>query len=343
MSKKIYTVCGAINQNELGITLPHEHILVDLRSSWKGPGEELSTRELFQRPIKLSIRGKVIYNAFNFIDNMYHLDINDAISELNEFKKFGGNSIVDVTSNGLGRDPKMLFAISKVTGLNIVMGAGDYASFVWTEDMKKRSVEDITKDIIYEFEEGVKDTKIKPGVIGEIGIWNFNDELEIKSLIAAGRAQKKVNCGLYIHPPIWEIKGNAILDILEKEKCNLGKTVLCHCDPTWENYDYHDSLAKRGAYIEYDIWGGEFMSYEGWFLPGDGDRIKAIKEQIDRGNLEKILLSHDACFKISFKKWGGFGYSHILENIAPRFKQAGITGEQINIMVNENPKELLSF
>ena len=343
MSKKVATVCGLIHSDELGITLPHEHILVDLRDSWKGLGAELSIRELFQKPIQLNIRGKVIYNAFNFIENMYHLDSDDAVSELNEFKKFGGNSIVDVTSAGLGRDPKALFSISKITGLNIIMGAGDYASFVWTEDMKRRNIKDITNEIVRDFEEGVRETKIRPGVIGEIGVWNFNDDLEIKSLIAAARAQKKVNCGLYIHPPIWETRGNAILDILENEKCNLDKTVLCHCDPTWENYDYHDSLAKRGAYIEFDFWGGEFMSSEGWFLPSDGERIKAIKEQINRGNLKKILLSHDACFKISFKKWGGFGYSHILENIVPRFKQAGIKDEQINIMINENPKELLSF
>ncbi|MCL4385731.1 MAG: hypothetical protein M1326_05395 [Cyanobacteria bacterium] len=343
MTKKIMTVCGAIDSENLGVTLPHEHILIDLRSSWKGFGDNDKNNELFKESIKLNNRGKVVYNTFNFIENMYHLNINDAIKELNEFKEAGGCSVVDVTSCGLGRDPKMLYKVSKKTGLNILMGAGNYASFVWTEEMKKRSIEDIKNEILNDFENGVTELKIKPGVIGEIGIWDFTNDLEIKSLIAAAKAQKIINCALFIHPPIWETFGNNILDILEKEKVNLNKVVLCHCDPTLENYDYHDSLAKRGAFIEYDLWGAEFMSYEGWFLPSDGDRIKAVKEQIKRSNLNRILFSYDACFKISFKKWGGFGYTHIIENIIPRLKQAGISDEQINQIIIENPKNLLSF
>ena len=138
-------------------------------------------------------------------------------------------------------------------------------------------------------------------------------------------------------------KGNDILDILEREKADLNKVVLCHCDPTFEDYDYHDSLAKRGAYIEFDLWGAEFMSFEGWFLPSDGDRIKAVEEQIKRGNAKKILFSLDACFKISFKKWGGFGYTHIIENIVPRLRQKGMNDEHISRILVDNPKELLSF
>jgi len=343
MAEKIITVCGSINPEELGETLPHEHILIDLRSSCKVSGENSSDIELFKKKVKLNNRGKIIYNTFNFIENMYHLNFNDAIDELNEYKKIGGNSIVDVTTSGLGRDPKMLFDASRITGLNIVMGAGDYASFVWTDEMKKRDVVDIKNEILHDFEYGVKDTKIKPGLIGEIGIWNFKEELELKNLIGAARAQKLINCALYIHPPIWETKGLDILKIIEEEKANLRKTVLCHCDPTCANYEYHDSIAKKGAYIEYDLWGAEFMSYEGWFLPSDGDRIKAVKEQIDRGNIDRILFSHDACFKISFKKWGGFGYTHITENIIPRLKQNGISPEQIDKIIIDNPKKLLSF
>ena len=109
MTEKIITVCGSIRPEELGKTLPHEHILIDLRSSCKVSGENSSDIELFKKKVKLNNRGKIIYNTFNFIENMYHLNFNDAIDELNEYKKIGGNSIVDVTTSGLGRDPKMLF------------------------------------------------------------------------------------------------------------------------------------------------------------------------------------------------------------------------------------------
>ena len=104
MAQKIMTVCGPIKPEDLGITLPHEHILIDLRSSWKGTGEDKSNIRLFKKPVSLGNRGKIIYNTFNFIENMYHLNFDDAVKELKEFKKAGGNSIVDVTTGGIGRE-----------------------------------------------------------------------------------------------------------------------------------------------------------------------------------------------------------------------------------------------
>jgi len=85
------------------------------------------------------------------------------------------------------------------------------------------------------------------------------------------------------------------------------------------------------------------MTFEGDFLPSDGDRIKAIKEQIRRGNIDRILVSHDICFKILLTKWGGFGYAHIIKNIVPRMQKAGISDEDINKITVENPKRFLSF
>ena len=41
--------------------------------------------------------------------------------------------------------------------------------------------------------------------------------------------------------------------------------------------------------------------------------------------------------------YGGHGYSHILENIAPRMAQRGFTKDQINAIIIENPARLLTF
>ena len=86
MVQSIMTVCGPINPASLGITLPHEHILIDLRSYCKSSNEDSVNFSLHQSPVKLSNRGEIIQNAFNFIENMNHLDLDDAIDELNEFK-----------------------------------------------------------------------------------------------------------------------------------------------------------------------------------------------------------------------------------------------------------------
>ena len=72
-------------------------------------------------------------------------------------------------------------------------------------------------------------------------------------------------------------------------------------------------------------------------------RVRTVVEQIRRGNLEHILISHDVAFKICLTRWGGFGYAHILENIVPRLLQKGVSREQIEVILVENPKRLLSW
>jgi phosphotriesterase-related protein len=101
--------------------------------------------------------------------------------------------------------------------------------------------------------------------------------------------------------------GKAALDILEKAGADLGKVALCHLDLTMGDVGYADSLARRGAYIEYDLFDTHIMSSEGLFLPSDNERIAAVIEQISRGNLERILLSNDNCMKIKLTRWGGHG------------------------------------
>jgi phosphotriesterase-related protein len=85
------------------------------------------------------------------------------------------------------------------------------------------------------------------------------------------------------------------------------------------------------------------MSFEGMFLPSDNERVETIKEQIKRGNLEHILVSHDNCMKIKLTRWGGHGYAHILENIVPRLLCEGVTPEQIETILVENPKSFLGW
>jgi len=342
-TKKIITVCGEINPDDLGITLPHEHLLFDLKCWWKGEPKELSKRELFSQPVRLSNRGEVIYNNMWFLDNLSQCNIKIAIQEVMEFKKYGGSSIVDLTVDEIGRDPRALYEISKVTGLNIIMGTGHYIQNSLSPEFRKKSIEQISKEIVDEFEKGVQDTGIKPGIIGEVAVSSIKNELEIKSLRAAARAQREIGCAINIHPPVFIKEGHDILNILEEEKVDLERVVLSHCDPTLYDLDYHDSLAKRGAFIEYDQFGSEIMDHPGIFLPSDGERIRAIKELIKRGNVKNILISQDVCFKIHLTKWGGWGYGHILKHIISRFKQEGITEKQINTIMVENPMRLLGF
>jgi phosphotriesterase-related protein len=269
-------------------------------------------------------------------------DITNPIEELHEFMAWGGRSIVDVTQDSTGRDPIALRYIASKTGANIIMGSGIYIEASLTEEEKKRSARDTALKLIEEFEHGVGDTGVIPGIIGEIGISDIRNQVELNNLKAAGIAQKKVGAPVNIHPPIWETEGHTVLDVLEEQGADVHRVVMSHCDPTLENVEYHDSLAKRGCFIEYDMFGLEIMTFEGVFLPSDGERIEAVKKQIELGNVDRILISGDMCFKICFKRWGGWGYSHIPKHIVPRMRRAGITAEQIQTITVENPKRMLA-
>ncbi len=340
---KAVTVLGEVKPESLGVVLPHEHLMWD-QACWghKEP-QELGDREEYRKPVSLENRGRVVYHCFDYPDNLHQTDVEVAIAEARLFRLAGGGTICDVSSAGLGRDTRALYRIAVETGLNIIIGSALYVASSWNETEKKRTPEDIKKVLLGEFLNGIGPMRVKPGILGEVGISDVRNPLEVKSLQGSALAQKEIGCPILIHTPIWGKEGNAILDVLEKGGADLRKVALSHLDPTCGDYDYADSLAKRGAYIVFDQFGMYLMSTEGLFLPSDNERIWALKEQIRRGHLEHILISQDVCFKILLTKWGGHGYAHILQNIVPRLRQEGLTEEQIHTILVENPRRVLSW
>jgi phosphotriesterase-related protein len=343
MQKRIVTVQGDVDPGVVGKTLVHEHLLWDASMWGHALPQELAERRRFLQPVGLENRGHVVYHNFFYPDNLVQMDSAVAIEESRKFRLAGGSAICDVSNIGIGRDPEALYRISVETGLHIVMGAGRYVQSSWKPEDLDRSEADLTRDIVREFTEGVGPRRIRPGLLGEIGVSAMSSPVEVRNLRASGAAQRELGCPVLIHTPIWEKEGHRILDVLEGAGAEVQKVALSHLDPTMEDLDYADSLAKRGAYIVFDQFGMELMTHEGMFLPSDEMRIRTIVEQIRRGNLRHVLLSHDVAFKICLTRWGGFGYGHILENIVPRLLQKGVTQEQVDTMLIENPRRLLGW
>ena len=117
---------------------------------------------------------------------------------------------------------------------------------------------------------------------------------------------------------------------------------MCHCDPYIPDHKYIDSIAKRGAYISFDFFGLDIPL--GTPIPTtDNDRIFAITEQIKRGNVNKILMSHDVAYKIMLRRFGGLGYAHIVERILPQLKSIGCQTEWIEQITKKNPQKFFSM
>lgn len=196
---------------------------------------------------------------------------------------------------------------------------------------------------------GVDGTNIRAGIIGEIGCsWPLQDS-ERRILRAAARAQQITGALMTIHPGRNAKAPLEISEILGAAGADLHRVIMCHIDARIREHGQRCKLLKTGCVTEYDLWGyeGHYPSY--WTaddymdLPNDTQRIYEIRQLIDEGYLNQIVISHDICCKSRRVRYGGWGYSHILNYVVPMMLQRGMTREEIDRIMVENPKRLLPF
>lgn len=246
----------------------------------------------------------------------------------------------------MGRDPVALREISRRTGVNVVMGTGYYVPNTYPDDMDDKSAEDIAEEIVADVREGYEKTGIRAGVIGEIGTTpGFrNNELERRSIRAAAMAQGRTGAPITVHSTIFTQEGHDILDTLENAGADLGNVILGHMDATIRDDDgleYHRSLAERNAYVEFDLFGHEwYFPSADRVLPPDEDKIRHVMALFNECP-NRILLSQDVCMKINLTAYGGFGYDHLLRNIAPRFRRKGFDEGDLRTLLVSNPRSAL--
>lgn len=302
MTATVMSVLGPVPVDELGMTLPHEHLLCDL------------ARVTGYREHRLD-------------------DVELAILEAKRFRDAGGKTIVDMTSGGLGRNPLALQQIARATGLNIIMGCGWYREPYYEQQVYEKSTNRIAADMIRDITEGVGDTGIRAGVIGEIGSrYHYIQPAEERCFRAAARAHKATGLSITTHATDSPV-GLDQLDLLEDEGIDLRRVNVSHCD-TYPHSDYHAALAKRGARVEFD------------FVRGGPDwdmdkKVRLIQEMLRRGYLHQLLLSHDVCLKAHLHAYGGAGYDYLPTTFLEKLLTAGLSREEIHILTVENPRAAL--
>ena len=340
----VQTVLGPVSPDSLGPTLTHEHLLIDFVCSLLEP-EDPRGRAKARQPISMENLGWIRYNWLSNLDNLVIDNQDEAIAEAMHYKQAGGGTIVDVTTVGIGRDPVALVRIARATGLNIVMGAGFYVGPVHPQNMADRSDADVASQLVKEITEGVDETGVRAGIIGEIGCsWPLLGT-ERKVLRAAAMAQRETGAAILIHPGRDEQAPREIIGVLGEAGADIGRTIMGHIDRTISNLDTLKELAETGCYMEYDLFGLEssYYPHETIDMPSDAQRINFILWLIAQGYGDRIVVSHDICVKTRLVKYGGQGFAHIMENIVPRMRRKGIVEDDIQGILVENPRRLLTF
>ena len=251
---QIMTVTGAVEANDLGFTLPHEHVLVDFIGA-----EEVGPHR---------------YDADEVIASL--------TPSLRELVEMGVSAFVDCTPMYLARDAEILKTLSQRTGLKIVTNTGQYKPPYLPKETFEIDAEALASRWIAEWRDGIDGTGVRPGFIKTAVEPGPLPDILRKTVAAA--AITSVETGLTIGTHCGNgLAAREILTILDARTVSPEKWIFIHA----QNEPDHDQLlhiAAEGAWIELD----------GIGAGTDEQHLVPLLKLLDAGYERQVLLSQDA-------------------------------------------------
>ena len=224
--------------------------------------------------------------------------------------------------------------MAKRTGLNIILGSGWYRETYYWPYVHQTTTDQIAADIERELTEGIDGTDVKAGIIGEIGCRRpWISAAEERMLRAAARAHKKTGATIAtscLRGPT----GRDQLNILEEEGVDPSRVVIGYAH-MYPNADYHEELARRGAFISFEHQGHK-KEYQ------QRKEIGLIRELVEKDLTGNLLFSHDVCQRSMYASYGGAGYDYVSNKLLESLAETGLTDEQFKKIMVDNPKRALT-
>ena len=305
---KILTISGEISPEEMGLTLIHEHILVDFIGADSTGYHRWDKDSVVQRVLPF----------------------------LEEIKARGVNTLVECTPSYLGKDPILLKKLHEATGINFLTNTGYYSAVegkYLPSHAYSESAEELSKRWIAEFENGIEDTGIKPGFIKiSVNSGPLLSQMDEKLVRAAAKTHKETGLLIVSHTGTWET-AEAQIQVLKNEKVDLNHFVWVHAQNE-KNFQKYIEAKNEGVWISLDG--------IAWDVPGHLERIVFCKEN---GLLDHVLLSHDAGWYSPGEANGGDfkGYTALFDALIPLLKEKGFTQTELDLMLIQNPAKAFSI
>ncbi len=332
----VRTVTGTIGSDELGVTLTHEHLANVWMQAEGGVERDPLFPDLLEQKVSAANAWILRDRPYSNYDNCVLDDDEAMLAELIAYRAVGGVSVIETTPDGEGRSPERLRTLSQASGVNVVMGGGWYLERFHPEGFAELTVDQITEELMRQYRLESAEAGILPGIIGEIGISPQFTEQEAKVLRAAGNVQLDQRIPLMVHLPGWKRYGEEVVRILSDEiGVNPNAIILAHMDPSGIDPDYQRRLAERGVWIEFDMIGMPFYYPSGveGQSPSPADTAIAIKNLVDAGHGEQVLLSHDLFLKAMMTKHGGNGLRYVPTLFADRLEREGVDPATVQRML----------
>ncbi len=337
----VMTVRGPIAAHDLGVTLMHEHLFIDLSFLWDAPTWGWQ-KPLVDAEPTLANRGLLNVDPYVSRPNLVLDEIDLAVAELGPFRELGGNTLVELTTTGIKPQPALLREVSERTGVHVVAGCGYYTRRSHPPDVAALSEPELLERLLHEIGHGLAGTDVRPGIIGEIGTGSPIHPDEAKTLRVAAAAQARTGLAINVHVAIFKREALAALDILEAAGADLSRVAISHLDEQPDTA-YHRAVLERGVYVEYDTFGSEsYFDGDGSAEPSDRERLDCLMELLDAGWSDRLLISQDVCTKVQLVRYGGLGYGHIVRSIVPRLRRRGVDDATVHKLLVENPARVLT-
>jgi phosphotriesterase-related protein len=303
----IETVTGPIPAADLGLTLTHEHVLVDFI------GADRVSPERYDRAEVLAVAEPAVARA--------------GIR--------GVRTMIECTPAYLARDPALLRELSRRTGVRIVTNTGLYGAtldkflppYAFTESARQ-----LADRWIAEARSGIGDTGIKPGFI-KLAV---DPEPKLSAidgkLIEAG-ALAHLATGLTIAVHTGRGPGIAQLDLLATHGVHPAAWIWVHAQGAPDEEVL--TAAARGAWISLD-----------GLNPRSVTRHLALLRKLrEEGRLAQVLLSHDAGWFDPAKPGGGTfrDYELLFTTFLPMLRNTGFTEADVDQILVQNPADAFAI
>lgn len=317
----VMSVTGPVKAEDLGLTLVHEHIVAVMDQAALDPAVAPDRREI------MAI----------------------AVDRLQELKDHGVATFVDPCPNDVGRDPELYAEISQRTGVKIIFATGFYYEGAGAPvDRLPADAQAVADLYLKEIADGVGDTGFRPGVIKAATGMEVT-AAERRCLSGAAIAQKQSGVALITHTE-HSRHGDVQQDIFAENGADLSRVLIGHQDEQ-TSPDPIRKLAERGTFVGVDRIGITSLAT-------DETRADNVAALVKDGLVRQVCLSQDCVCALVMSRWPFPGpkpanqikawnernkpYSYILTGFAPMLKARGVSDADIDTMLRDNPRRLLT-
>ena len=312
----VETTGGSIDVEDLGLTLIHEHFRTT----------DEATR--FQFP--------------HLYDEQAEWEA--AIADTDDVKGHGVRTVVEPSAMFLERDAAFSKRVADESGLNVVLATGIYTYDHLPQPFLNRDEDALAAIFVHEIENGIQGTAVKPAFIkcaaDEPGVTPNIEKVHR----AAARASVQTGKPIMAHSRPASGTGLEQMRVFGEEGVDPAKIQVAHTGDT-DDLDYIEQLLETGCWIGMDRYGLDI------FLPTE-PRNKTVLTLLERGYADRMFLSQDYCSTIDWfapevqaylkaNEVPDWSMTFLFAQVIPELKERGMTEEQLDQMMVQNPKRWL--